>query len=351
MHAAYSPLFSRHARATGALCALWLSGCIGIVAPRGERKLSDAAIDAGLQRFEVDTQTVGGISDLAVAKSGNQITYWLIPERQRGILALSGDDVARGVAGSVARPVGSTQIWPTVPVVTSIRGVPQGLDTEAFAFAAPDRWLMGTESGGSQRTHDAILVVEPRGTQGQVTGQIDVPWDLWGLRANSNEGIEGLCSVGNTVLFAGETVGHLPNGARFAPLGRRGAQDDAWTPLFLQLTSQTGKISGLACRTQENLGDGPKLIEVVAIERHYRVSRILRFVVPFDGGERAIIEPTDSFDLTNWLDPLPNYEGIAWLGDDALLLISDNSMAVRSGPTEALVVPTQNLAPVLPSAP
>jgi hypothetical protein len=344
--------FSRRVRRPlAAACTLALGGCIGIVVPRGERRLSDAAIDAGLQRFEVDTQTVGGISDMALVRDGNQAAFWLVPERQRGILAVSYDDVAVSVAGQVARPAGSTQIWPTVPVVTSLKGVPHGLDTEALALLTRDRWLLGTESSGPNRTHDAILLVEPRGAQAEVVGQIDVPWDLWDLRANSNEGIEGLCSAGNFVLFAGETAGKLEGGGRFAPLGLKRVDDPGWTPLKLKLTSNTGKISALTCRLHGATQGTPSLIEVVAIERHFRVSRVLRFFVAAEAPRAQLIEASDSFDLTNWLDPLPNYEGIAWLNDDTLLLISDNSMAVRSGPTEALVVPMQNLAPVLPTAP
>ena len=348
-----SPFLVFRPRWVPAIVLAWatcLSGCWGFAAHLGERTLSDAAVDAGLMRFEVDAQTVGGISDMVAAPAGHPNHFWLLPERQRGILSLDGRDVdlLRASAAHGERQVISC---PAVPVVSSIVGVTQGLDTEAFALLSPNMWLLGTESILPQRTHDAILMVEPRGSQAHVVGQIDVPWELWGLRANSNEGIEGLCAAQNTVLVSGETVGRLPNGGRFAPLGRRGMDDTQWTPFSLRLTSKTGKISSLACRLQPLFaGEANAMLEVVAIERHYRVSRILRFFVPLRG-PGSLIEPTDLFELSNWLDPLPNFESIAWLNEDTLLLVSDNSMAVRSGATEALVVPMQNLAPVLPSTP
>lgn len=70
----------------------------------------------------------------------------------------------------------------------------------------------------------------------------------------------------------------------------------------------------------------------MAIERHYGVARLLRFPLPA-APQPDPIQPTVAIDLAAVLGDVPNFEGIAWDGDDHALLISDNQMAIVTGPT------------------
>jgi hypothetical protein len=105
----------------------------------------------------------------------------------------------------------------------------------------------------------------------------------------------------------------------------------AWEPLRLRLTSATGKISALECAD----GGNGRLV-AHAVERHYGVTRILRFEVPAEGspGGEAIV-PEVVFDVAAATPGLPNVEGIA-LDGARVLLLSDHDPDDAEGSTELL---------------
>ena len=66
-------------------------------------------------------------------------------------------------------------------------------------------------------------------------------------------------------------------------------------------------------------------IEVTMIERHYEVSRVLRFTVPATGPGRTLTS-TVVGDLDSAFTKNPNFEGLA-LTPRGFLLLSDNQSA------------------------
>ncbi|MEZ4340453.1 MAG: esterase-like activity of phytase family protein [Sandaracinaceae bacterium] len=215
-----------------------------------------------------------------------------------------------------------------------LEGVPAGIDTESIAWLGEDRFALGTESMDESRHADLVLVVERANGRARVVDRIELPYSLLGITAEENRGIEGLCFVadGGVLLAAMENVVER-GGQRFAPLGiRRG---DRWTGRALvRLTSETGKLSALDCRRD---GDA---IDVLAIERHYGVMRVLRFALREGDTCEGDIEltPRVIYDLAGQLDGDPNLEGLVRDGDE-LVLIVDNHHGRRTGPNEVLRLP------------
>jgi hypothetical protein len=121
-------------------------------------------------------------------------------------------------------------------------------------------------------------------------------------------------------------------GKRFAPVARIDPATGAATPYRVELSSNKGKISSLDCRAR---GDS---IEVLAIERHFEVSRILGFSVPRNGPASGAMLPsrivTDLVPYTN--GNKRNFEGIAWLDEKHVALIVDNHYGRVTGPNELL---------------
>lgn len=255
---------------------------------------------------------LAGVSGLTRA-TDDADHYWAIPERFHALISLR---VPRG------------PLAPALQKAIPLEGVPDGLDTESLAALSPTRFAAGTESTTSGRATDEILFIELQGESARVTGHLALPWTAWGegVRAEDNRGIEALCAVEGSLWAAGEFT-WKEQGARVAPLGRVDPATGAVTPYRLRLTSSTGKISALACRR-----DRAGALEAVAIERHYGVARILRFPLPA-APQPDPIQPTVAIDLAAVLGDVPNFEGIAWDGDDHALLISDNQMAIVIGPT------------------
>ena len=253
-----------------------------------------------------------GVSDLAHA-AGDGDLYYAIPERFHALISL------RVPAGPLA---------PVVQQLTPLEGIPDGLDTESLAALGGGRFVAGTESTGSDRKTDAVFFIELQGDHARATRRLDVPWTAWGesVRAEENRGIEALCAVEGALWIAGEFV-RVEQGSRVAPLGRVDPETGAVTPFRLRLTSPTGKIAALTCRRSPS-----GTVEAIAVERHYGVARLLRFPLP-TGPQPDPITPDLALDLAPLLPDLPNFEGIAFDGDDHVLLVSDNQMAIEVGPT------------------
>ena len=142
-------------------------------------------------------------------------------------------------------------------------------------------------------------------------------------------GIEAACAVGNLVVVAGETV-VVDGDVRAAPVGIYNVRSGRWLGIRLQLTSDTGKVAALACRARG------EAIEFLAIERHFNVRRILRWVSPIEQFS-AIQTPQLLLDLS--ADSSDNIEGIEWTEDGTLALIVDNYFrGRRSGAGKLLLV-------------
>jgi hypothetical protein len=94
------------------------------------------------------------------------------------------------------------------------------------------------------------------------------------------------------------------------------------------LTSDTGKLSGLAC---ERVGGA---LEVTAIERHFDLLHVVRFQLDGTGGDvraRTIDDLRPGFSETP-----PNFEGIERAAPGIYFLITDNDWRGVRGPTEII---------------
>jgi hypothetical protein len=231
-----------------------------------------------------------GVSDLAL--DGDHL--WAVPERTREVLQL---DLAGRV---VAR-------YP-------LEGVPAGLDTESMTVLADGRLAFGTESQEDGRDTDLVLFAERRDGRVVITSQVAMPYALLGYRPPANQGIEGLCRAGGVIVAGIERKGGPE--PRQAPIALYDLATARWTAATLPLTTQTGKVSALACAGPPTNGR----ISLLAIERHYGVSRVLQGEVPVAGGtgtSRVVL------DLAPLFDDLPNLEGLA-ATPDTFYLVNDN---------------------------
>lgn len=243
-------------------------------------------------------------------------------------LALDGDGVPIAVP---ERGAALVELGPRGARAIPLDGVPGGVETESIAWLGGERFALGTESMDVERTADAILIVERGPARARVVEHVTLPYSILGVRAEENHGIEGLCFApgegGGTLIAAMENVVSR-GGARWAPLGVREG-DGAFRRVLARLGSETGKLSALDCRRR---GDA---IEVLAIERHFGVMRIVRFDLP-PSADR--VTPRVVYDLAGRLEGDPNLEGIARAGDELLLLV-DNHYGTRQGPNELVRVP------------
>ena len=147
-----------------------------------------------------------------------------------------------------------------------------------------------------------------------------------GVTLNKNHGVEGICGAGDQLLVAIETVDQDATG-RWAPFVR--IHDDTLTVSHWRLTTDGGKISALSCTFA---ADGTA--DVLAIERHYGVSRIVHGVATLG---TADIVPTVELDLFPINADRLNLEGLVRLPDKRWVIVNDNQGARTDGPTELLV--------------
>jgi hypothetical protein len=242
-----------------------------------------------------------GISDLTLDDRG---VMWAIAERDRQIIELE-----------LGKP----------PIRHPLDGVLPGTDTEGLAWLGGGRFAIGTE--GALEATAGVMFAELRGERIAVTRTRMLSNAELGVAVIANHGIEAVCGRGDEIIAACETVGKLPDGTRWAPLVR--LRGDQMTVTRLRLTTDRGKISGLHCTFAD---DGTA--QVVAIERHFGVSRILRFAIARDDVE---ITPAVEIDLQPILRDALNLEGIVRLPDGRLVTVNDNQGKTAQGPTELLV--------------
>jgi hypothetical protein len=252
---------------------------------------------------QIVIDTPPGMSGLAVDERG---VLWGVPERDRTMC-----EITLGPPVTIKR-------YP-------IEGVPDGLDTEGLAWLGNGRFAIGTEGGNAPTA--SILFAELRDGHVVVTRTRELTSAELGVKLTINHGAEGACGHDGDVLVGIEAIGTLPDGTRYAPIAR--LRGETLTVSKLRLTTKTGKISSLDCTI-----DPDGTAHVWAIERHYSVSRILRFSVPLAASE---ITPTVEIDLAPVLNDSLNLESIVQLPDGRLVAINDNQGSTITGPTELLV--------------
>ncbi len=311
-------------------------GCEGF-ADQGQPVLTSFGRSYGVQLTEVDTGDFHGLSDLthtvSVERGRPKLTYWAIPEQQRALLELDISNPNHPVVAGKPRP---------------IVGLDEAYDTESVTWLGDGRFAIGTETQQGKRSTDTIFIVagahakEPQRGPLHVVDSITMPYSLWpDVVPKRNEGLEGVCAAGNVLLASSETVGRSSNGTRYAPLGRYDLIERRWLPYTMALTLPTGRLSAVQCRISQ---DNPGHIEVLAIERHFGVGRILHAWLPLEPNVDNCQEPQMIFpellaDLAPMMAPLINFEGIDWLPNGDLLLVTDNYMGFVRGPTFILRLP------------
>jgi hypothetical protein len=198
----------------------------------------------------------------------------------------------------------------------AVGGGAPGTDLEAMAWVDGTRFVLGTETQEKGRLRDVILDGRLDAGRFAVAPIGDLHYARWHLTAPDNRGIEGICHVDGLLVLATELT-ERQGGRRWAPVGMFDPKTQTWAAHRVGLTSKTGKLAAIDCR----MVDGS--VEVLAVERHYGVSRLLRFSIP-QGPEGRWIEPTVAADLSELISPLPNFEGLAWMQDGSAVVITDN---------------------------
>jgi hypothetical protein len=257
---------------------------------------------------EVIVDTAPGLSGLAVDTAGR---LWAVAER----------------AGRAYRITLDAALRPTVEAFP-VEGLPAQTDLEGIAVLGGDRFALGTE--GHDDGVATVLVAELRGAALAVTRTIELPERSVGIRLEKNHGAEGVCGAGETIIAAIEGAGEV-SGRRWAPVVR--IVDGAIARTHrVWLTTATGKLSGLDCTIAP---DGA--VTAWAIERHFEVTRLLRFTLPPVGAGGDEIAPAVALDLGPVLNGRLNLEGIARLPDGRIVAVVDNQWKKITGPSELLV--------------
>lgn len=306
------------------LCAVVVAACgpapqpPAAPAPPPAPPPASAPAPAAERYTVVPVDTAHGLSGLAAEGSA----LWTLAERAATAYRITLDAALR----------------PTVEAFP-IEGLEAGFDLEGIAMLGPGRFALGTE--GRLDGVATVLLAERRGAALAVTRTIQLPESSVGLPLAQNHGAEGVCGAGDTVIVSIETAGEGTGGdagRRWAPIVRldlaRGGTAIARTHR-LWLTSKTGKISGLDCTVAP---DGSAA--VWAIERHFEVTRFLRFTVPPAGAGPAATDltPEIALDLPE-VAGRDNLEGIAALPGGVLAAVVDNQWKTITGPSRLLIFP------------
>ena len=218
----------------------------------------------------------------------------------------------------------------------AVAGAPPKTDLEAIGWADGTRFVLGTETQEKGRLSDAVLDGRLDGPHFVVAPVGNLDYARWHLTAPDNRGIEGICHVDGVLVLATELV-ERQRGRRWAPVGMFDPKTQTWTAHRVALTSKTGKLAAIDCRITSGS------IEALAVERHYGVSRLLRFSIP-QGPEGQWIEPTVAADLSQSVSPLPNFEGLAWMQDGSAVLVTDNQYQGSSrDPSRLYFIPASAL--------
>lgn len=295
-----------------AICRL--SGVLFLAVGCSREPAGGAPVDAGpaprVSLTDLGIHDASGLSGLAADDRG---VLWAVPERQPILLEMPG-------GGALPRSI-------------PLRGAPDGLELESLAWLGEDRFAIGTEAG-CRGGAEPILIVRRDGAEARVERTIDLSLALWGASCDLRRGGEGLCFAGGQLVTGLEQVLEPGKGERLAPVARVDLATGAATPFRVALSSATGKLSALDCRAR---GD---VIEVVAVERHFEISRILVFSLPAAGpADPAPVRARVLADLgTHTSGGKRNFEGIVWRDERRLTLINDNHYGNVTGPCEMVEV-------------
>lgn len=284
----------RMRRVIGAAAVLAIGGGIFYVRSLIPEKPEPLPAVAGLKFVLGDLPGRGttGLSGLARASNDR---YFAVPERASFMLPFTGSATASA----------------RVEEAILLEDVPRGVELEGLAFIDEKRFAIATEHQEA-RDDDLVLIGELFEKKARIVDQIKVEYRAWKIEAEANGGMEGICFASGKLIAGIETVIE-EDGARYAPIAIIDLATRAIDPRRVKLTTETGKIAGLECRALRDR------IEIFAIERHYGVSRVLRFFSS-DFDAKVVI---DLGALTG--DPIPNFEGLALTANDALLFVADNS--------------------------
>lgn len=252
---------------------------------------------------EVELDTKHGLSGLAAGADG---ALWTIAER---------DEVAYRI--TMTGLAAKLEAFP-------VTDLPSGLDLEGIAALGDNRFALGTE--GRVDGIATVLLAEVHEQTMRVTKAITLPAARIGVELPANHGAEGICGANTTLLAVIEETGK-DRGKRFAPIVRI-AGDRITRVNRLWLTTKTGKLSALDCTIDK---DGTA--HAVAIERHFEVTKLLRFDLPDADGD---IAPTEVLDLGPVLHSRLNLEGIAEV-DGKVFAVTDNQWKSLQGPSLLLV--------------
>ena len=307
---------AQNARGLAAAAVAAVAIAAGALGPACRRsKGSGPGIDrerAAALFTEVPVATAPGLSGLAADAGG---ALWTVAERDARAYRIVLDASLR-------------------PAIEEFRveGVLVGFDLEGIAWLGEGRFALGTE--GQDDGTATVLLAERRGAALAVTGSIALPASAVGIRLTKNQGAEGVCGAGATIIAAIEGAGE-DGGRRWAPVVR--ISDGAIARTYrVWLTTPTGKLSGLDCRVA---ADGAA--DVWAIERHFEVTRLLRFALPAasaGAGADSDVTPTVALDLGPVLNGKLNLEGIAVLPDGRVVAVIDNQYTSIDPPESELLV-------------
>lgn len=279
----------------------WSSIGVAVVACVGCGPTVKSAGLSGGTFVELSLNTANGLSGLGSDASG---ALWTVAERADMVYRIV-------VAGS-----GHTKSQ-----AFRVEGVPDRIDLEGIAVLPEGRFAFGTE--GKVPGIATVLLAHRDGNRIVVDSTIELPERTLGLALPRNEGAEGICNIGDSLIVALEASGTTA-GQRWAPIvfidGGKITR-----VIRLMLTSDTGKLSALECSPD---GKG------WAIERNFGVTRILAFELHPD---QASIHPTILLDLTVALHGRLNLEGLARLADGRFAAVVDNQWKGIVGPNLLLV--------------
>jgi len=288
------------------------SGCDKSVARDKQQTLFD----------EVVVDTKPGLSGLAADASGG---IWAVAERAGPKIPTAGSSQTQ--SGEAYRITLDAANKPTIETFV-VRGVPSSTDLEGIAVLGTDSLAFGTE--GRIDGVATVLTAQRRGAEIDITGSIVLDGKTLGVALKANQGAEGVCGAGDTIIAAIE-VSAIDGGKRWAPIVR--IEHGKVTRVYrLWLLTTTGKISALECRIDR---DGTA--RVWAIERHFEVSRIMTFTLPPVGVGAEHVHPTELLDLGPALKSNINLEGLAVTSDGRVVAVLDNQWKTITGPSELLV--------------
>ena len=129
-----------------------------------------------------------------------------------------------------------------------------------------------------------------------------------------------------SLVFALE-IEAIDQGHRYAPLGILDLETAEWRGAGSGLSSKTGRISGMDCRSRNGK------IEAIAIERHFADRRLLRFDIEQDS---VTIEAEVLLDLEDVPEMRQaNPEGLLWRGDTVQVVTDNQHGKLLHGPDPA----------------